>query len=57
MNWIRWLSQRNYSLRRPNDTSYKVDINDSTVEPPNNGHIGGRSLVHCREVVPISEVR
>ena len=28
-----------------------------TVEPPNNGHIGGGSLVHCREVVLISEVR
>ena len=27
-----------------------------TVEPPNNGHIGDRSLVLCREVVPISEV-
>ena len=27
-----------------------------TVEPPNNGHSGDRSLVHCREVVPISEV-
>ena len=28
-----------------------------TVEPPNNGHIGGESLVRCREVVLISEVR
>ncbi len=28
----------------------------NTVEPPNNGRIGGRSLVLCREVVPISEV-
>ena len=28
-----------------------------TVKPPNNGHIGGRSLVHCREVVLISEVK
>ena len=27
-----------------------------TVEPPNNGHSGDRPLVHCREVVPISEV-
>ena len=27
-----------------------------TVEPPNNGHSEDRSLVHCREVVPISEV-
>ena len=26
-----------------------------TVEPPNNGHSGDRPLVHCREVVPISE--
>ena len=28
-----------------------------TVELPNNGHIGGGSLVHYREVVPISEIR
>ena len=28
----------------------------NTVEPPNNGHIGDRPLVHCREVVPILEV-
>ncbi len=28
----------------------------TTGEPPNNGHIGDRSLVLCREVVPISEV-
>ncbi len=27
-----------------------------TVEPLNNGHIGDRSHVLCREVVPISEV-
>ena len=27
-----------------------------TVEPLNNGHSGDRPLVHCREVVPISEV-
>ncbi len=26
------------------------------MEPPNNGHIGDRPLVPCREVVPISEV-
>ena len=26
-----------------------------TVEPLNNGHSGDRPLVHCREVVPISE--
>ena len=26
-----------------------------TVEPPNNEHSGDRPLVHCREVVPISE--
>ena len=25
-------------------------------EPLNNGHVNGRTLVHCREVVPISEV-
>ena len=25
-------------------------------EPPNNGHIGGSSLVHCREGIPLSEV-
>ena len=28
----------------------------NTLEPLNNGHIGDRSLVLCREVVPISEV-
>ena len=27
------------------------------MEPPNNGHSGDRPLVHCREVVPISEVK
>ena len=27
-----------------------------TVKPLNNGHIGGRALIHCREVVPISKV-
>ena len=26
------------------------------MEPPNNGHSGDRPVVHCREVVPISEV-
>ena len=26
-----------------------------TVEPPNNEHSGDRPLIHCREVVPISE--
>ena len=26
------------------------------MEPLNNGHSGDRPLVHCREVVPISEV-
>ena len=26
------------------------------METPNNGHSGDRPLVHCREVVPISEV-
>ncbi len=31
-------------------------ILETTVEPPNNGHIGDRSLVLCREVVPFSEV-
>ena len=24
----------------------------NTVEPPNNGHIGGESFVHCSGVVP-----
>ena len=28
----------------------------ATVEPPNNGHIGGEHFVHCSEVVPSSEV-
>ena len=27
-----------------------------TVKPLNSGHIGGRTLVRCREGVPISEV-
>ena len=27
-----------------------------TVKTLNSGHIGGRTLVHCREVVPILEV-
>ena len=27
------------------------------MEPLNNGHSGDRPLVHCREVVPISEVK
>ena len=27
-----------------------------TMEPPNNGHIGGRIHVLCKVVVPISEV-
>ena len=30
--------------------------NYDTVELPNNGHSGDRPLVHCREVVPNSEV-
>ena len=28
----------------------------TTVEPPNNGHIGDEHFVHCSEVVPYSEV-
>ena len=28
----------------------------TTVEPLNNGHSGDRPLVHCRAVIPISEV-
>ena len=35
-----------------NETRYIGTI----VEPLNNGHSGDRPLVHCREVVPISEV-
>ena len=27
-----------------------------TVEPLNNGHVGGEHFVHCSEVVPSSEV-
>ena len=30
--------------------------NRTTVEPPNNGHIGDEHFVHCSEVVPSSEV-
>ena len=29
---------------------------DSTVKPPNKGHIGDRPVVPCREVVLFSEV-
>ena len=29
----------------------------NTVEPPNKGHFGANSLVPCREVVPILEVK
>ena len=28
----------------------------TTVEPPNNGHVGDEHFVHCSEVVPSSEV-
>ena len=28
----------------------------STVEPPNNGHVGDKHFVHCSEIVPSSEV-
>ena len=35
---------------------FYIRILPNTVEPPNNGHIGGRSLVRCKEAVPISEV-
>ena len=28
-----------------------------TVEPPNMGHFGGKNVVPCREVVPISDVK
>ena len=31
-------------------------IHLNSVKPLNNGHSGDRPLVHCREVVPISEV-
>ena len=34
----------------------KPTVNGDTVKPLNSGHIGGRTLVRCREVVPISEV-
>ena len=27
----------------------------TTVEPPNNGHVGDKHFVHCSEVVPSSE--
>ncbi len=37
-------------------TDSMIDNQQFTGEPSNNGHIGDRSLVLCREVVPISEV-
>ena len=46
--------QRSGSFRGSNIIEYLHYSN--TVEPPNNGHSGDRPLVHCREVVPISEV-
>ena len=34
-----------------------VTINDrTTVEPLNNGHIGGRTLIPFREIIPILEI-
>ena len=45
------------------ESGYKVNIHviilntvKSTVKPLKSGHIGGRTLVRCGEVVPISEV-
>ena len=41
-----------------NKYGYTVCIlfGSSTVEPPNNGHVGDEHFVHCSEVVPSSEV-
>ena len=39
---------RNHSLCAKQSNKQEVH---GTVEPPNNRHIGGGSLVHCREVV------
>ena len=33
-----------------------MEVNVTTVEPPNNGHVGDECFVHCSEVVPSSEV-
>ena len=33
-----------------------MEVNVTTVEPPNNGHIGDECFVHCSEAVPSSEV-
>ena len=33
-----------------------MEVNVTTVEPLNNGHVGDECFVHCSEVVPSSEV-
>ena len=33
-----------------------IEVNVTTVEPPNNGHVGDECFVHCSEVVPSLEV-
>ena len=33
-----------------------MEVNVTTVEPPNNGHVGDECFVHCSEAVPSSEV-
>ena len=33
-----------------------IATSSNTVEPPNNGHIGGEHLSNCSEVVPYLEV-
>ena len=40
-------------------TEEKMGVNEyvgTTLEPPNNGHIGGEHFVPCSEAVPFSEV-
>ena len=49
------MSALQYIVVEPLNNGYSED--HFTVEPPNNGHSGDRPLVHCREVVPISEVK
>ena len=42
-------------VKRPSLHNLLIDSHD-TVKPLNSGHIGSKTLVCCREVVPISEV-
>ena len=45
-----------YVMKKYVHPLYSFVVVPSTVEPPNNGHIGDEHFVHCSEVVPSSEV-